>query len=109
MNSYQVTLIDPSGKKKTLKVPEDEFILDVALEHGLDIDFGCQAGACGTCRSQLVSGQINQSDQSYLSDEEMEAGQVLICVAYAESDCVLKTHQEELVLENWRLEQAYKN
>ncbi len=108
MKSFKVTLIDPAGKKKILKVPDGEFILDFALEHEMDIEYGCQAGACGTCRGQLVSGQIDQSDGSWLSDDEIAAGQVLICVAYAESDCVIKTHQEELVFENWRLERAYK-
>jgi ferredoxin len=97
MSKTYTVEINHQGKTLTLQVPEDQTILSVADEAGLDLPSSCHAGVCTTCAGQIIEGNVDQSGGMGVSPELQKQGYVLLCVAHPRSDLKIETEKEDIV------------
>ena len=63
-------------------------ILEAALDAGVPYPHGCGSGECGSCKTQLISGNVTMDRYSpeALSEAERESGLILACRSRLTSD-----------------------
>jgi CDP-4-dehydro-6-deoxyglucose reductase/ferredoxin-NAD(P)+ reductase (naphthalene dioxygenase ferredoxin-specific) len=80
---------------------EGDLILDALLLAGVPMPYSCQQGNCGTCKCELVEGEIMELDYSEyaLSEEERAKNLILACRTQAWGNVtVRKLDDEELIV-----------
>jgi len=63
---------------------------------GWTMRMGCRRGGCGVCRVRCVVGTVRMAPwaSSALGPHDVEAGWILVCRAYAQTDLVLEVGAE---------------
>lgn len=72
--------------------PAGQTILQAGIEAGIDLPSSCTMGGCGACKLRKASGTVVMSEPNCLSEVEREAGYILACCSYAETDVVIENH-----------------
>ena len=96
MATYKITLkSELHNLNSTIVCPDNKFILEAAEDANVELPYSCRAGSCSTCLGKVVSGSVDQPDQTFLDEDQIASGFVLTCVAYPTSNCTVLTHEEE--------------
>ena len=82
------------GKPHDVAAREGEFLLDAALNAGLDLPYSCKGGVCCTCRCKVVSGAVSMDKNFTLDADEVAKGFVLSCQARALTPEVVLSYDE---------------
>jgi len=93
--TFAITLRNSDGTENVIQCEEDQYILEAAQDAGIDLTYSCRAGACSACAGRVIEGEIDNSEQTFLDDAQMDGGFTLLCVAYPLSDLLIETEQEE--------------
>jgi phenol/toluene 2-monooxygenase (NADH) P5/A5 len=91
---HQLT-VDPIGE--AIQVAEGQTILDACLRAGVYLPHACGHGLCGTCKTQVLDGEIDHGDASpfALMDFERDDGFALACTATLRSDVTIEADVDE--------------
>lgn len=81
-----------------MAVEDNQYSFDTVEENEIALPISCHSGAYSSCAGKVISREVDQSDQSFLNDEQIADDCVLTCVAYPVSDCIIQTHQEDALL-----------
>lgn len=65
-----------------IDVGSEETLLSALKRCGVSASYSCQQGFCGTCRTQVLSGDVDHRD-TLLTDPERGAGTMLVCISRA--------------------------
>ena len=69
----------------TVTVPPDKSVFQVCTEAGANVLGSCLEGICGTCETEVISGDVDHRD-SVLNEEERRANEyMMICVSRCRS------------------------
>lgn len=83
-----------ADRELSFTIADGETVLAAGLRQGLALPFGCQSGGCGSCRVHMLAGEVEYPfAPPALSEAEIEAGYILMCLARPKSDLTLKLHQ----------------
>ncbi len=83
---HNITLI--SGQ--SFAADEGETILNAALRSGLPLEYSCKTGRCGSCKSQVNSGEtVISLAELGLSNDERAKKWVLTCARSATTDLMI--------------------
>lgn len=87
---FQVRIRQQDGQQPaSLAVDTGQSILEAALAAGIPWPHGCRSGNCGSCKSELLSGEVEMAPYSEyaLTGAERDNGLILACRSVPWSDC----------------------
>ena len=78
--------VEWKGKAHEVPVRPNQTLLKASKDALIEPPFSCQAGICGTCRAELLEGEVAPGRTASLTDAEKQQGQILTCQARARSE-----------------------
>lgn len=76
--SFEVEL---AATGRTIQVPADKSILEVAQEAGAVVLSSCREGYCGTCETVVLEGEVDHRDTALSPEDQADGDVMMICVS----------------------------
>jgi len=80
------------GHPQPIRVAPGETILTSLLRAGLPFPFSCQTGSCGTCKCELLAGEVTEltASPAALTADERRRRVILACRTLLRGDGVVR-------------------
>jgi ferredoxin-NADP reductase len=69
----------------TVRVRAGQSILDALIEAGVDVNYDCREGTCGTCELDVLDGEVAHRDSVYTPEQHGQLNVIFPCVSRARS------------------------
>jgi ferredoxin-NADP reductase/DMSO/TMAO reductase YedYZ heme-binding membrane subunit len=79
----EITNVTFSLSRKVVPLLPNQTILEAAEAAGLEPDYECRSGVCGTCKKRMLSGSVIMDVEDALSAKDKADGMILLCQAKA--------------------------
>jgi len=82
------------GSAQRFSCAVEDTLLQGGLRAGLGMSYECSVGACGSCKFELLSGEVETlwNEAPGLSPRDVKKGRRLACQSRALGDCLIKAH-----------------
>ena len=77
---------------KSFPIEDGETILDAAIRANIVLPYGCKDGACGACKAQYVSGDIDIGMNNAMTPDDYQQGRFVTCKTTVTSDTVIEAN-----------------
>ena len=96
----KITLVFSDAETVSIEARAGEMVLQAAKRNGIALSSDCEVGDCQTCRANLLCGKIEYDEYATVSltQDEMQAGEMLSCVSAAETDVTVELPYERAAL-----------
>lgn len=86
-----------AGTDETFDCRDGDILLRAGLRAGLGLPYECNVGACGTCKFELLAGEVEtlRGDAPGLSERDRAKGRMLACQARPRSGCTVKLRLDD--------------
>jgi ferredoxin len=81
----KAVVLELAHSNKLINARADQSLLTALRDAGVDVNFDCCVGDCGTCAVKILEGEAEHRDH-VLSDAQKTQGFICVCVSRAKSD-----------------------
>jgi ferredoxin-NAD(P)+ reductase (naphthalene dioxygenase ferredoxin-specific) len=89
-------VVQPIGR--TITVNSGANLLETLREHQVPVSYSCMAGRCGTCRCQVINGNVLESGREAKITNPNEECHVLACMSVLTESCTIQIPEPDEVV-----------
>jgi ferredoxin-NADP reductase len=86
VSPVKVAVATFARSNKTAALPPTKTVLEASEDVGVDIDYSCRVGTCGTCKVKLLSGTVTMEVDDALEPADKTQNIILACQAKSTGD-----------------------
>ncbi|NUT17322.1 MAG: 2Fe-2S iron-sulfur cluster binding domain-containing protein, partial [Cupriavidus sp.] len=64
-----------------VKVPSGKSLLDALLDSGVEVEYSCREGVCGSCETAVLEGCPDHRDSVLSNSERASNKTMMVCVS----------------------------